>query len=217
MSSEFGTEERDVIRYAKQVGAVLLFGATVAALIVAARLFGGSEVKAPGIDVPLEHAWLLLVLVTVAHVFLGFFFYQSIHGLWRERFGPVVGRRVFDEIKIESNLFLRGMLPRSQPVRPGSRYYRMSWADPSTWVAHLALLVTVVALLPWHVEHGKLLFADTSTIIRFAVLVLFIVLINWRMGAAWSIGLSQLTVAENEAFWHHKKRNSIWWMQSGGV
>src|SRR3954465_3071902 len=105
MTAAFGTKERHVIRSAKHVGTVLVFGATVAALIVAARVLGGDEVKAPGIDVPLKHAWVLLVLAPVAHVFLGFFFYQSIHGLWREHLGPVVGQRVFDEIMIESTLF----------------------------------------------------------------------------------------------------------------
>jgi hypothetical protein len=146
--ADFNTEQRNVIRYAKQVGSVLLFGATVAGLIVAARVFGGEEVKAPGIEVPLKHAWVLILLATAVHFFLGFFFYQSIHGLWREGLGPDEGRRVFDEIKLESRLFLRGMLPRAKPFRPGSRHYRMSWGDPSTWVAHFALLVMIAAVLP---------------------------------------------------------------------
>jgi hypothetical protein len=215
--SELSIAQRDVIRYAKQVATVLAAGTAVAAAAVGVRLFGSGEIKAAGIKVPVDKVWIVLLAVTVAHLFLGWFFVRSMHELWRELHrspgggGVDGGRRVFDEVKIESNLFMRGLIPRTKPAR--GEYYVMRWDDPSTWVAHAAILLTIIAVLPWQLKSGSLeVHAPSGWLVA---LVVALGVLNWTRGATWAVALSQLTVPPDEAHLFQKKSRRHYFMMSG--
>ena len=54
MGREFTVEQRNVIKYAKEVSGVLLFGTVAAVVTIAARVFGEGKIEVANISVPLS-------------------------------------------------------------------------------------------------------------------------------------------------------------------
>jgi len=197
--NELTTRQREVVLYAKGVAKILIAGTVMAVAVIGAKLFGVEDIDVGQLSLPIKYAWTLFCVATVAHVFEAVFFIRAIHQLWKEQQTTDQGNHVFNEIKLESNYFLRGMIPRARPRHPGGRIYVMDFADPSTWIAHGAVLALVIATLPWRLEKGYFVWDGGLHLIPLA---LVLALANWLAGSNWAVALSQLTVPKNEAFYH---------------
>jgi len=68
----------------------------------------------------------------------------------------------------------------------------MSVFDPTTWLSYGLALLTIIAILPWRIDHG-LRWASPEVIIIYAGVALVLGMINWWVGGLWIISLSRLT------------------------
>jgi hypothetical protein len=99
-------------------------------------------------------------------------------------------QKLFDEIRTQKGLFLRGLVPRT--LREGSRIARMSWSDPTTLLSYGLALLIIVAILPWRYDNG-VRWASPKMIIAYAAIALILVITNWFAGGLWIISVSRLT------------------------
>jgi hypothetical protein len=73
------------------------------------------------------------------------------------------------------------------------RLYLMDPGDPSTWLAHGAVILMASATIPFKLEAATAIFAFVSVVLSF---------VNWQIGSHWVIALSELTVPNVKAYYH---------------
>jgi hypothetical protein len=210
--NNLGDDERDAVKMSESVGKALTVATGIAGAFVVARGAGVDAVKIPGIgvDVSVNLAWAPLTALTIWHLFVGWSFLETLWALWENsdvRVGaadPAL-QHVFRTMTIDGKWFFRRMAPRAVPRRPGSRRYKMRLRDPSTVVSCVALLIGVVAVVPWHWD-GGFQFAGTTTLIVLSIVALVLAFANWTMGATWAVAISQLTVPRDQARWYLEHR-----------
>jgi hypothetical protein len=148
---KLSAEQKIIIGHVRTIAKVLYGTGVVAIAIVCARLLGVTSVKALGLESPLRHVWVFIVAVTIAHLFLASTLINALGTCKDEEDDGTIGRKVFDTIRAEDNIFLRGLMPRQVPVREGSRIFRMHWIDPTTWLFCGLVILSWLAILPWRV------------------------------------------------------------------
>ena len=112
-----------------------------------------------GIASPLAWVWLVFLGVTMAHYYLGITVIRSFDEVLETEHRRGVGAEdltgefLFQEIRSQNTVFLRGILKRSPTA--GGRLYRMSWRDPTTVIFIGLCLLDYLAILPWHQVDGR--------------------------------------------------------------
>jgi hypothetical protein len=212
VGDELPAAAKNVVGYAESISKTLIVGGAVAIAAIAARVLGQEQIKVGPISLPVGYTALVIGLGTLTHVFWS----SHILGALREFARGEVLRaqekrrlehpdsspfdydleysdstqKLFDEIRTQKGLFLRGLIPRT--VREGSRIARMSWSDPTTWLSYGLAVLTIVAILPWRYDNG-LRWPSPKMIIAYAAIALILVITNWFAGGVWIISLSRLT------------------------
>jgi hypothetical protein len=200
MSDDLSTAQRIVIGHAKAIARILTVSAGVGIAVVCARLLNLSDIEVLGLEAPLRHVWFFFVLVTIAHLFFGWILVKDL-GRSRDEDDSAGGKRLFDALRTEESSLLRGILPRQTPVQEGSRVYKMSWSDPTTWLFCGLALLNFAAILPWKLNRGDFVWdGGTARVVTLVALGLVLLFINWMVGGQWLVMLSQLTLDEAPAF-----------------
>jgi hypothetical protein len=211
VGDELSPAAKNVVGYAEAISKTLVVGGSVAVAAIAARTLGSDAIKVGPISLPVGYTALVIGLCTLAHVFWSFHilttlseFYDVEEKRAKEKFflehpdaryakdleyGDST-QKLFDEIRTQKGLFLRGLVPRT--IRESSRIARMSWSDPTTWLSYGLALLTIVAILPWRYHNG-VHWASQKTIIAYAAIALILVITNWFAGGFWILSLSRLT------------------------
>lgn len=195
MVTDLPTDVKIVVGYASKIGGILLAGGVLALVATGARALGLDQIEYHSLDIPLSYLWVLFMLGTFAHVIYARFIVTRLVDLHynseseRKTDSVARGQQVFDEIRTLDTLVLQGLMPRTEPTRPGSRIIKMSPKDLTTWVSLGLALVTVVALLPWRWDHG-LHFASIGVSLAYGAIAAIIVGLNWWAGGYWIIRVS---------------------------
>ena len=214
MGGELSPTAKNIVGYAETISKTLAFGGVVCVTAITARALGSDEIKAGPVSLPVGYTTLVIGLGTLAHVFWSFHIMTALREfsiaqekLAEENFllkhpdrttvyssdvldyGDAT-QQLFDEIRTQKGLFLRGLVPRA--LRQGSRVARMSWYDPTTWLSYGFALLTIVAILPWRYDNGAH-WASPRVVVSYATIALMLVIVNWYAGGLWIIALSRLT------------------------
>ncbi|WP_405057802.1 hypothetical protein OG474_34420 [Kribbella sp. NBC_01505] len=183
------SETARILTGAKVCSRLLAIGAGLCLATIAGRLFaGGSDVSLGGVAIPLSFAWVGLLALTVAHAFTGAFLAHRITAYLPYLHLPEQALQVFRDVTSSSNPFVFGMRSRALPRKPGGRYHPMSLRDPSAWVAYGGAVMLLLAVLPWHLEAGRIVLGGWGQ----AVLAVVLLAVNWWAGSVWMISLSRL-------------------------
>jgi hypothetical protein len=199
MSTEELSEQRILVGHVRTIAKILYGMGAVSLGIVSARIFGLTSIKALGLAAPLSHVWIIYVSSTVAHVFFGHMLLLAIGKNWDGgEVGADFGKRVFDSVRSEDSIFLRGLMPRAVPWIEGSRIFRMHWTDPTTTLFCGLLLLSWVAILPWRVAGGLEWTGGPRYVAAHFVLGVLLIAINWLVGGQWLVMLSHFPYSDNE-------------------
>ncbi len=205
--------EAAVVENAKWVNRVLVGGAAIAGSIIVLKLSGVQSFQWSKLSFRTDLAWLVFLVITVAHAYAAWLLVGSAHSLWRAR-SAIHSSRAFQRVSKTGGLFLRGLLPRTDYRRTVLGYYRyqMRWRDPTTWISLMAGLAVAVAIAPFD-------FVDLPRAIGPAGLAIALPFVNWKLGANWAIAVSELSLHREDTAYHWRLSFSGWhWMEvdSGG-
>jgi hypothetical protein len=176
-----------VLNNFNSIDRVLKFFLTLAALTCLLKLTNQLTLSLNGVAVPTKWAWAVSVAFTVAHLFTTWRFQQSAR-LLLSLSNATDRQNLFDRITSSGGPWVRNLIPRRK-----KRYvYRMKWRDPSTIVSYGAVVVMVIAIVQFD-------FNNPSRTIKYAVVALAIVIVNWLIGARWAVTLSDFAVDSQQA------------------
>jgi len=193
--NEFTDPQKDVITYADKVNKVLVTGSIFLVALILFKL-GIIQFNLYGIKAPVENAWFIALLFTIAHFWTGVVLLApTVHNLWRTC-STEQGKKVFNEVTRNGSSFVSRLIPRTKYTRTKFvTFYRMSFNDPSTWAALGATVLLTVAIVPWD-------FKDFAHFSQLVVIALLIAFVNWLIGGIWIIALSGLTIEHDRARFH---------------
>lgn len=199
MEDELPATAKNVVGYAETISKTLIVGGGVCVAAIAARALGSDEIKVGALNLPVGYTTLVIGLGTLTHVFWSSHILTALLEFSRGEVKRAQHtleysdstQKLFDEIRTQKGLFLRGLVPRT--LREGSRIARMSWSDPTTWLSYGLALLTIVAILPWRYDDGVVRWAPPKMLIAYAAIALILVITNWFAGGLWIISLSCVT------------------------
>ncbi|MFI5731421.1 hypothetical protein ACIA49_14960 [Kribbella sp. NPDC051587] len=187
------SEPARIVTGAKACSRLLAIGAGLCLATIAGRLFAGSaELSLGAVHLPLGFAWVGLLAITVAHAFTGAFLAERITKYLPYLHLPGQALQVFRDVTSSGNPFVFGLRSRALPRRPGGRYHPMSLRDPSAWVAYGAAAILLLAVLPWHLEAGRISWSGGVSGWGQVVLAVVLLAVNWWAGSVWMVSLSRL-------------------------
>ena len=179
-------------------------GAVTCAAVVAARATGTNEIGSLSVDLPLSFIWIGLTAATFIHWQLARVASESFNDVIDTEYRRsgkdphVTGEALFQEIRSQDTVFLRGILRRAPT--PGGRLYRMHWRDPTSAVFVSLCFLFFLAILPWSYSDGNVAWtAGLAGIVGLISLGTWLVYFNWLAGGSWMIALSQLRLPLSEA------------------
>jgi hypothetical protein len=191
--TELPSEGKNVIGYAENINKTLSAALGFTALVVATRSLGYDELKYHDLRVPLNYTVAVVFLGTIVHIYWARYIILNLHKLADQDLKDSRHQwlaMLFKEIKDHKGLFLKGLEARSQPVRKGSRIVKMSTQDPTTGISYLLVVLTIVAILPWHIHNGLRWAEPWWVAPAYAIMAVILVAINWSVGAMWIVTLS---------------------------
>lgn len=200
MTGELPPDAKNVVGYATRISNLLIFGGVVTACVVVTRGLGYDKIKIRDIEIPLGYTAAIIGIGTLAHIFWAKIIILSLyHLVSAEERGDNVSmlQSLFNEIRTQNSLFLQGLRKRSDLVPGTSLIRQMSTADPTAWLSIGLALLTLLAILPWRIDHG-LRWAEPKWLILANVAIsLILVVINWWVGGLWIILLSRMMNGED--------------------
>lgn len=194
MTKDLTGDQKLALGHFKMISKVLLSSGAIALLTVLVRILGQVDINSTYFKAPVDYAWLYFAAASVAHAFWAFIAVQSLEQVRAETHA----KALFDEVRTSESLFLRGLIPRTEPTSHGSWAVRMSYRDPTTWISCGLALTVFFAILPWRIEHGIHWDGSLKNTVTLAVTALVIVTANWLIGSVWAVALSQLALPHNE-------------------
>lgn len=182
-----------VVHNADWVNRVLVSGTGIAGVVVLLKILGHSEFEWQDVKISVQGAWLVFTLFTFAHGYAAWLLIRSTHTLWASN-APKEAEETFLKVSSTGSLFVRGMIPRTKRIQHGDGYiYLMDPKDPSTWLAHGAVILMIAATIPFKLGVATIFLALGSLVLSF---------VNWQIGSHWVIALSELTVPNDEAHYN---------------
>lgn len=201
-------KQKMVIEDAKWVDNILTAGTALAGIIVVLKILSINTVVWNGITVSLSNAWVIFLLLAIAHIYTAnFLLGRSICLLWRENLpmnSAEQGKAVFEKVTETGGIFMHGMVPRTKRIKMpfGGYQYLMSSYDPTTPISYGAGLLLIAAMVPWNFSNLLLFFLLLAGSI-------LIVVVNWLTAGAWAVALSELIIEPRNATFL-PKRNEYW-------
>jgi hypothetical protein len=199
MPIELSPDQKVVLGHLKAIGKILVVSGGVAIATILARLLGQDLLDSSVFKAPVRLAWLFFLPATIAHVFWTRFALYKMSDIRHQDADQTAGKALVGEIRSGDSMFLRGLVPRTEGVRPGSRVVEMSHRDPTTWLAYGLVVLVVIAILPWQLKDGALRWdGGLARALTLAGVALVVVVVNWLAGTLWVVMLSQLTLATDK-------------------
>lgn len=174
---------------AGRLEAVLTTGAALAGIIVFLKLIGKRQFKVWGVEVDLGYAWVVFCAFTCAHIYIAVRFVQRCLEIFTAT--EVSNQDAWKALTAGKLLWFDGLIARVEEVVTGTgiHLYVMDLSDPTTWLAHIAVVALFVAILRWREATWNVRVASLG-----AALVLSIV--NWMVGSNWIIAASELSLED---------------------
>src|SRR5262249_54412788 len=153
--------ELAVIENLKWVDRVLWIMAGIGLTVFLAKLMGVDEVEWQNVKVGIFKAWFVVILLTIAHLYVSIMLLKSLKRYWH--YSDAQSRQaLFDKLGASGGLFVRGLIARTtfKPhyarTRERGKYvfmhsvrYEMDPHDPSAWIALIAYFLLIAALVPF--------------------------------------------------------------------
>lgn len=175
-----------VISNIKWLNNILTYGSSIAGIIVLLKIKGDSFFSWTGIEYSISQAWIVILLLTIAHIYVCVLAIKSVFRLVNNATTEDC-KEVYIELTSKSGIFLRGLIARFTNNR---RFYiritKMQLKDPTMWLSYLSAIVVLLAIIPFHFER----------IINLILLILFsffILFVNWITAAIWINTVSELS------------------------
>ena len=156
---------------------VILGGTIVLLKLAKRRTFSWASV-----EFDTNRAWIVFTFLTIAHLYTTMLFHLSAVKFSKTSTADE-RQRVFAKVTSGGGLFVRGLIPRTERV---GNVYKMKWNDPTTLVSYLAALLIIVTIVPFD-------FSSRTVFLKYLLIALLIMVINWFIGSRWAVTLSQLT------------------------
>lgn len=176
---------------AKWINGLLVFGLALAGTIVLLKLSGKTEFEVFKVKFSTDAAWAVFGLLTLAHVYTAYVFVTDAYELF---FLPGIDLPlVWQKLRSADLLFFHRLIARVEPVMIAGprgvpiRLYKMSFSDPTTWLAHGSAILLFMAVIRMRAA---------SWIRRLATSVAagLIVVVNWYIGGHWVVAASELSL-----------------------
>lgn len=180
-----------MISAATQINHFLVLGGVAALAVILAKLFIRNEagtVKFAGVEIPLNHAWVAMALLTLAHAYYSWLMLVGVARILYCQ-DPTLSLAAWmkltedaDKLRVMYQMSERhpmGWLPVSNP-------WKLDWNDPLL-IMHVLLVVGVFfATIRW--------FRTTSWPLRILTTVagMLLVTANWYVGSQWALLASDL-------------------------
>ncbi|MEY9894389.1 hypothetical protein ABIA31_008075 [Catenulispora sp. MAP5-51] len=200
--TELTGQAQDVAAQTKLISRLRTFGAVlcIAAVIIRTAAFGHDLRLVGDVGVPVTYSWIVFAVLTACHVFLTPFHVHKTHEVWLDlKSGE--GATILDVVKREGGIYVSHIEPTLTKRR--FRYHRSLW-DLSSWTAYFSTVLLVAAVAPWHLDHGHLRWAKTSTTVCLLLVALALAAVNWVAGSTWMVALIELAVPRDQASYHAK-------------
>ncbi len=202
MPSEEPLEARLVLLWGHRVDRLLKTAVVTAAVALVARAFAGSggSFDTPLGALPLDVAWLVFVLGTGAHAFCGRFLIRSVQDLSTRR-DLALEDGVREQLLSGGGYFVSVSVRRLHVDEDEESFSRMDLGDASTWTSYAAALLVYAAMLPWHLDGGRLVVASTWSLVVTAVVAALVLVVNWSIGGHWALAVSSLGRPTKLLYW----------------
>jgi hypothetical protein len=133
----------------------------------------------------LDNAWFVFVLFTVSHAYTALLLRQAVISLLLVG-TPEECSKVYTDTVTSGGVFVRGMIPRTEIRNIGNHaVYIMDPKDPSAWLAHGAVILLFLAIIPFS-------YSGFFAFMGWTLLGLLLMCINWVFGSIWAVTLSKL-------------------------
>lgn len=193
-----------VLSNAHWVNNCLVSGVSFCFAVVVIKATSGSSFKVPLTDVKVDTslAWLCVLGFTIAHIYSRIIFVSSCRDLYNDAIndeGTIVRnetkvddcRKAFKELSCTGPLFFRGLIPRL-PAHEGSNYVKISYSDPTAFLAYGAAIMLMAAVIPFREQ-------EFWNYIFCSFMAGILLWTNWRVGAAWVTAASDLACRESKS------------------
>lgn len=181
-----------LVSVAGQVNSFLVFGGIVALLALAAKfLIKNDEGTVPmgGVDISLNHIWIVMLLLTLAHVYYSWALLVEITRLL-ECNDKNISKSAWQQLTQDADNLrvLQGLSAREPANLFGAIFSRPSASTKDTlMLVHLALAVCVFfATVRWFRTRSWTLRTSTT------VVAVALIAINWTAGSYWALLASDL-------------------------
>jgi len=133
MANELPPVAKNIVGYAEHVSGTLALVATFCTATVLGRALGQDPIEVLKFKVPLSYIAAVIGVCTVAHAFWGFFILKGLVNFQKhlqseetkvtsaKSDSPVSTQMLFDEIRTNKKVFLRGLMPRNPRRRISDR------------------------------------------------------------------------------------------------
>jgi hypothetical protein len=166
--------------------------------IVVLKMIGTKNFKWQNIEFSISDSWIVLLLLTLAHLYVGILVIRSAHALWKDAPHEKCVES-YNDLVATGNILIRGLVPRVNYFSSdhfGLPTFSMALDDPATWSACALGLLILAAAIPFQR-------AQTFVEVEFVSFAVLLLLINWRVGANWIVAISALSDERDKAFYFH--------------
>jgi hypothetical protein len=180
-----------VLENSKWLDNVLMGGFLFSIVVVLLKILGQREVEWMDVKFNLENVWIVFCLFSIAHLYTEILLIRSIRPLW-DKCNVEDRNFIYNKIVATGGIYVRGLVARTKVLQDWELKvdYRMSFKDPSAWVAYISFLILLGAIIPFPLFYEK---------IHQVVIALLFSNINWIIGTNWVVALSELSNSFEES------------------
>jgi hypothetical protein len=182
-----------LISAAAQVNSFIIMGGILALAVLGAKLFikkDAGTVEVAGIDIPLNHTWLIMALLTIAHIYCAFDLMVETAGILK--CGELqLSKTAWNALTRDAEKlpFMSHMAERSPLCRGWACFSdvrAISFVDRLMALHILLLLGVFAATVRW--------FRTSSWLLRIltTLVALLLLTMNWMAGSQWALLASDL-------------------------
>lgn len=191
-----------IIENIKWLDKVLWTGFSLGMIVIGLKILGYEKFEWETIEFKMEFAWIVFIILTIAHAYVTVLILQTVKELWSN--SSYNDRLlVFNIVKASGGLFIRGLVPRinrSNFVK--INIFEMSIFDPTVWSSSFAVIGLIVAIIPFKI-------IDLQYFIILIIVALLIAGLNWIIGSQWAIALSELVIDKNSSGYFQRLKTAF--------
>ena len=185
MNERIKTLTDSLVSNANWINSVIVAGLLLCLTVVLIKLFAkNEEPKVLGVPIPLRFFWIIVAGLTIAHVYCTILFCANASELFYIA-DDSAKMDAFWKLSKGGPLFFRGLVRRS--ATNGGFFVEMDMRDSTTWLAHAAAILVIVALTQWRKR-------SWWQRILSIVVAIMLLSVNWVAGTNWAFATSQLYV-----------------------